>query len=751
MDQPYRRFVPRATAVGLGLLVLLLVGCAKLPFAPSPTPPVFAPNLDADTLAMMARADRIVFVIPFSHWDTDWHETFASYSQDADNDILAAIAMAKQSPQFRYTLEQVLFVQHVWQTHPEARADLSRFVQNRQFTFAWGGITQPETSLVAPAIQEKNLELGRQWISDTFGAQFIPHTAWQSDAFGNSAAFPLFLTQHNIPYLFIGRMQGRCDPTFETCQTLPAAFDWRSPASDARVLVDYISYPSPWDAIHRLPTVGAQVSALRDFVTNQYTRTTSKYLFLPMGSDFQVPLVTLLDVLKQWNAQDPKTVLVMADPETAFRFLDTQNLPEITIDLNPTWQGFYASRPYAKIADKDAAFYLTALDRFRAQSDPASPAWYTATISAHYDNIGAVSFDQVWEQSQEPRFEETVARAASDLANVLTRIAQAQNDSMLVFNPSDHARSGVVETSDGARYVTNVSAASWSTLTTAANIVPNPVSLNSSGDKITLSNSLVQLTLDASKGGTLSSLKRDGGAELLTGAGDDIVYYADTGDIYGARFGAERARSSAARATASILEQDPLLTRVQYTFALGDQPITKTVTLRANEPQVELTLELAALPESTAVVQTPNSFKTDSRTDDLGFIPFTHKVDTRPIEAGDLTYRRKIFYPIIGWSDLRLGANELSLLTHGIQNIAGTDNLSFMLVRDVTEAEGVHDKAVHTFRYAYRVSDGNASLADISRAAEEFNEPFIVAQRVGDTTSVKLPFSQESQDETGLR
>ena len=190
-------------------------------------------NFDAETRSLISGAERVVFLIPFSHWDTDWHQNYDFYSKLADQNILQAIEVAKQNSRFRFTLEQVLFVQHFWDTHPASRADLVSLVHNRQITFAWAGITQPETSLVAPSIQVRNFKLGEEWISQTFGAEFVPRTAWQSDAFGNSSAFPSFLNELHIPYLFIGRHQGRCDPDYQECQPLPPVFYWTSPAADS--------------------------------------------------------------------------------------------------------------------------------------------------------------------------------------------------------------------------------------------------------------------------------------------------------------------------------------------------------------------------------------------------------------------------------------------------------------------------------------------------------------------------------------
>ena len=732
--------------------------CASSP--PTPPPAVNDPNLDAATQDMLAHAQRVVFVVPFSHWDTDWHDTFDNYVKLADHNIAAAIQLAKQSPRFRYAIEQVLFAQHFWDNTPQARADFKALVQKRQITFAWAGITQPETSLAAPSIQDHNLQSGRDWIAQTFGPEYVPHVAWQSDAFGESAAFPLFLAHANIPYLFIGRPARRCAPNDPSCQALPQAFYWQSPASPARVLVTYLSYPTAWDGIHKLATDAEQLAALRTIVEAQFKRTTSQYLFLPLGSDFIDPMPNLPALVDEWNAADHSTVLVMADPETAFRYLATQDLPEFTVDLNPVWQAFYASRPEAKIADKDSAYFLDAADRFGATTGAApSTAWYTATINTHYDNIGAVSFDAVWNGSQRPRFEETVTTAARDLAAILTQIANKTAAPLLIFNPSTWARSGIVEINGDVPAVDRLPAPvqriDAHTLAIAVNAVPaagslapnastasisHPATALPSAEGVTLANGLVTVTLDATHGGAFSEL-RVVDKNLLTAPGDDVVYLDDSGDIYGARFGEERARESATRATIALLANGPLIARAQAVFTLGAQPITKTVTVRAGDPTIEVALDLKALPETTAIVQTPTIISTTTRTDDLGFTSFEHPIDNRPIISGDITYRREIFYPIMYWSDVSTNQVGLSLITHGLQGLGGTQTLNLMLVRDVTrDEEGVTDLDFHTLHYAYVPHLGALQAAEITRRAAEFNQPLIPVWRTAGDTIVQLPF-----------
>src|SRR6266498_3758881 len=154
-----------AALMGAGLIFFYLRPTLGLGKIPGPLG-----NFDAKTQSLISHSDRVVFLVPFSHWDTDWHQGFDGYSKLSDKNIQIAIEVAKMDSRFRFTLEQVLFVQHFWETHPASRADLVTLVRNRQITFAWGGITQPETSLVAPSIQVRNLKLGEAWIAQTIAA-----------------------------------------------------------------------------------------------------------------------------------------------------------------------------------------------------------------------------------------------------------------------------------------------------------------------------------------------------------------------------------------------------------------------------------------------------------------------------------------------------------------------------------------------------------------------------------------------------
>jgi len=761
------KFIHRTLASMILIGGVILFGCTSPVLSPEKTREPMG-NFDSATQSLITNAKRVVFLIPFSHWDTDWHQSYNSYNKLSDQNIQSAIDVAKQDARYRFTLEQVLFVQHFWETHPDSRADLVRLVQNRQFTFAWGGITQPDTSLVAPSIQVRNLKLGEEWITETFGAEYVPRTAWQSDAFGNSAAFPTFLTQLNIPYLFIGRHQGRCDPDYQDCQPLPPAFYWISPASSKeRVLVAYVSYPVAWGNIYQKTGPDEQLAELRKTIGDEFQKTDSDFLFLPVGFDFFSPQPNLLGLVDRWNAIDKDTAMVISDPDSAFQYLATQQLPGITIDMNPIWQAFYNTRPQAKITDKESEYYLTAADKFRLLLDvPPSSTWDLAAFNAHYDNIAGVSFDSVWEQSQRPRSEQTLASAKKDLVNILARLSAHVPLSILVFNPTSWPRSEVIELLGDLPDVNSLPAPiqqiDSNTIAFLANDIPSvgyigldgeqgkvnhPVRVSQNGNKFTLTNGLASVTLEGDHGGIFSSLilsSEAGDKELLASFGDDITYWNDTGDVYGAFFGEVRARESDVTAQMDVLASGPLIARVQAVFVLEGQQIVKTVTMRANNPLIEVELDISSLSETTAIAETSTIFKTDMRTDDLGFGAFTHRIDTQPIASGDRTYRRSIFYPVMYWSDVSRGDVGLTLITHGLQGVSGGATRGLMLVREVTQdREGVTDSGVHHLRYAYFPHVGNASGAQAWKRAYEFNQPLVPVWKTAETINVQIPFDEE--------
>ncbi len=372
--------------------------------------------------------------------------------------------------------------------------------------------------------------------------------------------------------------------------------------------------------------------------------------------------------------------------------------------------------------------------------------------------------------SQGPRFVQAVQDSAGELAERLAAVASRVDPPapLLVFNALSWPRGGVLEINGDLPDVPGLPAPQqaagphslaflappvppigYAALAPGPVTVDHPVQALQDLRSITLRNGLVSVTLDAAHGGTFSSLSLPGETpgELLDGYGDDLVYQVDTGDVYGATFGAELARQSQVSARLELLAQGPLLARARVSFSLDGQPITKTITLRANSPLVEVSLQMHALPQSSALLQTPTNLTAQTRTDDLGFADFQHALDAHPIQPGDRTYRREIFYPITYWSDVSSGGKGLSLITHGLQGLGGINDLTLLLARSVSDKgqEGVNDTQQYTLLYAYYPHPGDAGQAQPWLLAYDFNQPLIPVWRASGGFHIGLPFQASAR------
>ena len=90
-------------AILLGVLAMLFVSTRQASRPEVTREPVG--NFDAETQTMIASAKRVVFLIPFSHWDTDWHQDFSAYSRLSDQNILKAIPISQDLGKIRRNFE----------------------------------------------------------------------------------------------------------------------------------------------------------------------------------------------------------------------------------------------------------------------------------------------------------------------------------------------------------------------------------------------------------------------------------------------------------------------------------------------------------------------------------------------------------------------------------------------------------------------------------------------------------------------
>ncbi len=185
-------------------------------------------------------------MISHFHYDPVWWNTQAAYTSVWSEDppgrcrqtngfdlVRAHLEMARREPEYKFVLAEVDYLKPFWDTHPEDRADLRRFIADGRVEIMGGTYNEPNTNLTSPETTIRNFVHGIGFQRDILGAD--PATAWQLDAFGHDPQFPGMAADAGLtssswargPHHQWGPMAGDGDP--ERMQ-FSSEFEWIAPS-----------------------------------------------------------------------------------------------------------------------------------------------------------------------------------------------------------------------------------------------------------------------------------------------------------------------------------------------------------------------------------------------------------------------------------------------------------------------------------------------------------------------------------------
>lgn len=146
-----------------------------------------------------------VFIVPYSHWDVDFWKTFDEYKITASNIIIDAIDLITKKPDFRFTINQAIFIKYFWENYPDYQSKLQRYVQEGRIEIAGGKWVQPDLNLICGEALVRDILLGNEWIKSTFGVE--SKVAWEIDVFGHPGSTPHLLSQAGYKYYVFTRLE----------------------------------------------------------------------------------------------------------------------------------------------------------------------------------------------------------------------------------------------------------------------------------------------------------------------------------------------------------------------------------------------------------------------------------------------------------------------------------------------------------------------------------------------------------------
>ncbi len=549
-----------------------------------------------------------------SHWDPNWLHTTEEYYQLCIPPIFErALAALEQEPRRVFSIESLFFLQRYWRSNPAQNERLRSLINRRRLRLTGTGITTPDTVLPDTEAILRDYAEGQHWLKDN-GMTVEPQLAYLPDDFGHSPALPTMLVALGFDMAAITRIDGMyfigSDYRGQSAFPLPGSsaellakklkttdFLWRGPDGSQVLchwnpftyfqgdLLAHIGVVRWMDRTYGFPwrTEAHIARRIHGYVRDLAPLARTPYLYCPIGGDFNGPIAGLCDLLDGYNRiryQSSGIWVLNAGLDDYLALVDCHRsaLPVLSLDPNPYWMGFYASRPEAKrranriVRQLVIAEKLTVLPALAAADLPGGHAsveseiardlrraWDLAVLSNHHDFITGTSPDRIWQEEQQPWLAQAEEMANQALARIRTIRAPARE-----FPPSP----------------------------------PPRYSLDSG--KLVVETDAYRVELSEHQGGAITSFRLNGsGEELLAGPANDLVSYRDSGGLwrlgheFRGGFFVEQARASQqpARIKAQV-RHDVLEVRIDSEF--DERHFVRRLWMRNNTPVLRMRLEGSA-------------------------------------------------------------------------------------------------------------------------------------------------------------
>jgi hypothetical protein len=560
-----------------------------------------------------------------SHWDTNWLETSEDYFRRRLEPIFTKVVAAlEHDPARVYCIESVFFLKLFWERHPEYQGRLRQLIDRRQLRIITSSFTTPDTLLPHPEAIIRDFHLGQEWLTSQ-GLHSIPRTAYFPDNFGHSPHLPSLMHAVGVDSVALTRIDGmyfiaadyrprgafplkgstaeRLQKEFKTLDFVWRADDgtevlchWNAFTyfqGDMLAHVGIIRWNGhvvgvPWR------TRGHIARRIDKFVRQLEPLSLTPYLLCPIGMDFNDPIQHLRPLIDRYNAeryQDTGTWVVLAGLDDYFELVGKHRavLPVLSVDPNPYWMGFYASRPALKQRPNRIVRSLLMAENASVFSPPNPPlevalreGWSNVVLINHHDAITGTSPDHIYDGEQKSWLSAAEAAASEALSLACGTLDLPSLQAPQGINPAESM--GVHA---GVRW--------WR--------VKGELRVHTDD---------YHLTFSEERGGCLTSLKVRG-EELLEGVGLDLVAFSDHGGLWrlghefaGGRF-VEVDRSSNRPALLALHQTAEGLT-ITIESRIRGKPFTRMLTCRGGAPFIEVEITGAAARGLTVTCRSDLAF-----------------------------------------------------------------------------------------------------------------------------------------------
>nr|CAA54732.1 putative golgi alpha-mannosidase II [Drosophila melanogaster] len=378
-------------------------------------------NIKYDPLKYNAHHKLKVFVVPHSHNDPGWIQTFEEYYQHDTKHILSnALRHLHDNPEMKFIWAEISYFARFYHDLGEnKKLQMKSIVKNGQLEFVTGGWVMPDEANSHWRNVLLQLTEGQTWLKQFMNV--TPTASWAIDPFGHSPTMPYILQKSGFKNMLIQRTHYSVKK--ELAQQRQLEFLWRqiwdnkgdtalfthmmpfysydiphTCGPDPKVCCQFdfkrmgsFGLSCPWKVPPR--TISDQnVAARSDLLVDQWKKKAELYrtnvLLIPLGDDFRFKQNTEWDVqrvnyerlFEHINSQAHFNV--QAQFGTLQEYFDAVHqaeragqaeFPTLSGDFftyadrsDNYWSGYYTSRPYHKRMDRVLMHYVRAAEMLSA-------------------------------------------------------------------------------------------------------------------------------------------------------------------------------------------------------------------------------------------------------------------------------------------------------------------------------------------------------------------------------------------------
>jgi alpha-mannosidase len=386
------------------------------------------------------------FFIPHTHWEGAVFKTREEYLDMGLPNILRALRLLKQYPDYRFVLDQAAYVRPFLERYPEECATVKQFVDEGRLAITGGLDVMPDVNMPCGETFARQALYGKRYFREALGVDVT--TGWQLDTFGHHAQMPQLMRLAGFNSFWFFRGVASWD--------VPAEFFWEG--------LDGTQIPAYWLA-HGYAVTFDSPKTLPEFTKFFKERYELLAPFArgegrvgPAGADVCEPEAHVPALVQAFNAQmDAPFNIQIATPADYEAFVDMhRERPVVRGELNPIFQGTYSSRIKLKQLTREIEGLLTTAEKLgvilaargvTSDEERLWGAWEPMMFNHTHDLMSGVMTDHVYEDtlhsyeySRHIAREEMESRLQALNAQIDTR-GEGIGIAVSVFNPLNWARS----------------------------------------------------------------------------------------------------------------------------------------------------------------------------------------------------------------------------------------------------------------------------------------------------------------------